>query len=88
MLWEVVRRDNVDGSDALGAEPPMANVLDPKGPVQATSEDVAQPGGRPEAGERMLGGHPRLDQPPDETVGAQGPTPKRWQYWARVKTPP
>ena len=61
--------------------------LHPERPVQATSEDVAQPGGRPEGGVRMLGGHPRLDQTPDETVGAPGPYVEAVAVLARVKTP-
>ena len=38
----------------------MAEVLDPEGPVQATTEDVAKAGSGPRRGVRMLGRDPRL----------------------------
>ena len=72
-LYHEIEGEEPPEDDALGAAPPMADVLHPERPVQATSEDVAHPCGRPEGGERMLGGNPRLDQPSDKTVGTPGP---------------
>ena len=58
-LHHEVEGEEAPGDDAFGAEPSMADVLDAERPVQATSENVAQPGRSREAvGTRMLGRNP------------------------------
>ncbi len=74
-LQHEIEGEEAPEDDTFGAEPSMADVLDAERPVQATPGDVAQPRFRPDAGDRMLGGNPLLDQPPHETMGGRSPSP-------------
>ena len=73
VLYHEVEGEEPPEDDALGAVTPVADVLDSEGPVQAASEDVAQPGALPVCRVADARRPPRPRPAAHETMGGRAP---------------